>query len=154
MVAYMGRNLNYGYINTVAKFPGQLDARRLRRAVRLSVDAEPILGCRFIDAWHHPYWQRRNDLDKTDDLFSFFETDDPDSALEACLNELPDSRFRPQIHISLIRNKRDTLCLKFNHMVGDGFSMYYIFICWQTYTTISRSTRITSRLLIMPTANW
>ena len=140
MAAYLGRNLNYGYVNTVVQFPGRLDALRLRRATRLSVDAEPILGCRFVDAWYHPYWQRRNDLDITPGLFTLVETKDPDEALEACLTKHLDPRSDPQIHVSLIRNERDRLCVKLNHMVGDGFSMYeYLYLLADIYNNLGEN---------------
>ena len=140
MVAYLGRNLNYGYVNTVAQFPGRLDAQRLRRATRLSVDAEPILGCRFVDSWYHPYWQRRNDLDSTPDFFAFVQTRDPDTALEACLTKYMDPRSDPQIHVSLIRNERDRLCIKLNHMVGDGFSgKEYLYLLADIYNNLGEN---------------
>ena len=94
MAAYLGRNLNYGYVNTVVQFPGRLDAQRLRRATRLSVDAEPILGCRFVDSWYHPYWQRRNDLDSTPGLFTLVETKDPDDGIGGVPHQIPGPAIR------------------------------------------------------------
>ncbi|MBI5500611.1 MAG: hypothetical protein HY907_10255 [Deltaproteobacteria bacterium] len=41
-----------------AHFDARLDPDRLARAVELVLDAEPVLGCRFVhDAWR-PYWER------------------------------------------------------------------------------------------------
>ena len=40
------------------EFDGQLDAERLARAIDLSLDAEPVLGCRFVVHPRKPYWER------------------------------------------------------------------------------------------------
>jgi NRPS condensation-like uncharacterized protein len=45
-------------IQGVLHFAGPLDGPRLRRALRLLLDAEPVLGCRFVARWVRPYWQR------------------------------------------------------------------------------------------------
>jgi NRPS condensation-like uncharacterized protein len=39
-------------------FTHPLDGDRLARAVCLALDAEPVLGCRFVDHWRKPYWER------------------------------------------------------------------------------------------------
>lgn len=39
-------------------FPHPLDADRLARATVLALVAEPVLGCRFVDHWRRPYWER------------------------------------------------------------------------------------------------
>ncbi|MBI5486632.1 MAG: hypothetical protein HY905_04825 [Deltaproteobacteria bacterium] len=45
-------------ITLEAHFDGRLDPDRLTRAVELVLDAEPVLGCRFVyDRWR-PYWER------------------------------------------------------------------------------------------------
>lgn len=45
-------------IQAVIHFMGKLDTVRLARAVKLSVDAEPVLGCKFIEREDKPFWQR------------------------------------------------------------------------------------------------
>lgn len=39
-------------------FPNPLDATRLARATCLALAAEPVLGCRWVDHWRKPYWER------------------------------------------------------------------------------------------------
>ena len=39
-------------------FSHRLDPRRLKKAMALATDAEPILGCRFVYHRNRPYWQR------------------------------------------------------------------------------------------------
>ena len=45
-------------IQAVIHFRDKLDAVRLARAVKLSVDAEPVLSCKFIEREDRPFWQR------------------------------------------------------------------------------------------------
>ncbi len=45
-------------IQAVIHFRGKPDTVRLARAVKLSVDAEPVLGCKFIEREDRPFWQR------------------------------------------------------------------------------------------------
>jgi len=40
------------------EFTGRLDAGRLARAMDLAMDAEPVLGCRFVIDGKRAYWQR------------------------------------------------------------------------------------------------
>jgi NRPS condensation-like uncharacterized protein len=40
------------------EFTGRLDAGRLAKAVDLVLDAEPVLGCRFVDSGKHPFFER------------------------------------------------------------------------------------------------
>ena len=40
------------------EFSEQLDADRLSKAIHLSLDAEPKLGCRYVTHWRKPYWKR------------------------------------------------------------------------------------------------
>ena len=46
-----------GDVQTVLVFRGSLDRDRLARAVRLMLDAEPVLGCRFDE--EEPAWVRQ-----------------------------------------------------------------------------------------------
>lgn len=40
------------------EFSNQLDMDRLSKAICLSLDAEPKLGCRYVSHWRKPYWKR------------------------------------------------------------------------------------------------
>ncbi len=48
-------------IQLVTDLDGPADPERLGRALRLLLDAEPVLGCRFVPAPHKPYWARLKD---------------------------------------------------------------------------------------------
>ena len=59
---YCMRGVNTGYFHMILSLDGRIDEKRLARAARLAADAEPLLGCRFVDHWFLPYWERRKDL--------------------------------------------------------------------------------------------
>ena len=73
---YLLRHVSSQEAQIVLSYNGPVDGDRLARAVRLAVDAEPVLGCRFFDHWYRPFWQRRDDLDSID-LCSVVPSDDP-----------------------------------------------------------------------------
>ena len=106
-------------IQTILKFDGILDFEKLSRAVRLSVDAEPVFGCRFVES-DPPYWKRLDNLDKV--KFCFFEeTDNPEEAIKRFLESPLDMDNEPNVKVKLIRSGQyDTLCIKINHACCDG----------------------------------
>ncbi len=107
-----------GTFDYVVAFEGRLDARRLRRAVRLAMDAEPVFGCRYVPG-KKPYWERRDDLDDLP-LCEVVETTEPERELERFAARLSDATRDPLIQACIIRAASDTLCLKFNHTAVDG----------------------------------
>jgi NRPS condensation-like uncharacterized protein len=101
------------------KLDGRLAFDKLVRAVRLSVDAEPVLGCRFIKS-DPPYWQRYDDLDNIK-FCSIEETDNSDEAVQRFLESPMDMDNDPMIMLRLIRSETyDTLGFKINHLCSDG----------------------------------
>ncbi|MDP8256323.1 MAG: hypothetical protein P9M14_11290 [Candidatus Alcyoniella australis] len=54
-------SLFVGQIHAVLDLEGRIDRDRLAQAMRLLCDAEPVLGCRFVEHWAVPYWQRLSD---------------------------------------------------------------------------------------------
>ena len=53
-----GAILGNPMIQLELEFPKQLDAERLSKALDLTIDAEPILGFRWVAKWLRPYWER------------------------------------------------------------------------------------------------
>ena len=98
---------------------GSLDPERLARAVRLSLDAEPVLGCSFRTDESKAYWSRLPALDHAES-FSILETTDADSemaAFQAC--GVTDAG--PQAVVVLIRTPdADHLGIKVSHVIADG----------------------------------
>jgi NRPS condensation-like uncharacterized protein len=106
-------------IQTVLRLDGRLNPHRLKKAVRLSIEAEPILGCRFV-VNNPPYWKRLDDLDKVR-FCSYEETNDLNQSIKKFLESPLDMDKDPMVLIRLIRcAEHDTLCIKVNHACTDG----------------------------------
>jgi NRPS condensation-like uncharacterized protein len=100
-------------------FDGRLDADRLERAVGLSLDAEPILGCAFRTGPFRAWWERMPDLDATRP-FSVVENGDPERDYVAFHAE-PIADAGPQAAVRLFRSaERDVLGVKVSHVLADG----------------------------------
>lgn len=98
---------------------GVLDPDRLSHAARLSLDAEPILGCSFETDESKAYWRRLPALDEAS-CFSVLETVDPNAAMDAFqADEITDAG--PQVRVALFRApEADHLGIKVSHVVADG----------------------------------
>lgn len=103
----------------IMKLDGRLDFDKLSKAIRLSVDAEPVLGCRFVEG-DPPYWKRLENLDKM--IFcSVEEVSDDNEAVQRFIESRLDMDNDPKIKAKLIRSKSyDILAIKANHACFDG----------------------------------
>lgn len=97
----------------------RFDETRVRRAVRLLVDAEPVLGCRFaVDDL--PRWERIDHLD-TRVALDVLPSSDPEADAAAYVAAGLDSREGPQVRAAILRGSEgDTLVLKTSHVALDG----------------------------------
>jgi len=98
---------------------GRFDPSLLQRAIRLSLDAEPVLGCRFAPGWWRAHWERLPDLDERG-LLRIEESEDTERALHRCLAETHDTTRGPQVAATLIRGESDVLCLSVCHTAADA----------------------------------
>ncbi len=103
----------------ILKLDGRLDFDRLVKAVRLSVDAEPVLGCRFVEG-NPPYWKRLENIDEV--MFcSLEEVPDPNTTVQRFLESPLDMDNDPKIKVKLIRSDEcDIVGIKTNHACCDG----------------------------------
>jgi len=98
------------------EFDHALDARRLNQALRLALDAEPILGCRFVYDDRRPYWRRLENIDD-DQLVIANDAD----AYEKFKLESIDAFKGPQVVACLWREPGgDKLLLKVAHLISDA----------------------------------
>lgn len=106
-------------IQVIMKLDARIDFDKLSRAVRLSVDAEPVLGCRFVED-DPPYWKRLEDIDQTQ-FCSIEETTDVEDAVQRFLESPLDMDHDPMVKVKLIRlQEYDTIGIKLNHTCSDG----------------------------------
>src|SRR5512136_1331262 len=98
------------------EFSGCLDAGRLEKAVDLTLDAEPILGSRFVDNTRRPYFER---LDR--DKRSAFLLASQESEYETFKSSPIDHRNGPQVRVCLWSSPGgDHLLIKVAHQVADA----------------------------------
>lgn len=112
---------------------GRLDFERLRRAARLMLDFEPILGCRFVEHWYRPYWQRWENLDELE-ICRLVEGGDQEEQKRLFMTTSHSPTDYPLISLLVLRAETDTICLKLNHTVGDAPAfMSYIYHLTRLY---------------------
>jgi NRPS condensation-like uncharacterized protein len=97
------------------EFNSHLDIDRLSKALDLTLDAEPVLGCRFVTRWWRPYWERL-DAGSRDVLAIAEDTRAYEDFKRAIINPY----IGPQIKACLLRTPdRDHLLIKVAHEVSD-----------------------------------
>ena len=119
LLNYFGRSVANQQVNIVLRLDGSLDEERLRRAFRLTFDAQPILGCRFVDGPDRPYWERRDDLDDIEPC-AVVTCGDTDAGLWRFVATPTDPRRDPLVRAVVARNGTDTLCIKMDHVAADA----------------------------------
>lgn len=98
------------------EFDEELDAERLAKSVDLILDAEPVLGCRYVDSSYRPFFER---LD-TNKRSAFFPVNG-ESEYEAFKSRPIDHKNGPQINVCLWRSSGgDRLLLKVSHLASDA----------------------------------
>jgi len=126
-------------IHVLVSFDQVLDADILRKAVRLSLEAEPILGCRFIEDKKQPYWQRFDDLDELQ-WFACISSDNKNGSLDRFIKS-PFFHEGQQLNVCLAQaNDGDSLCVKINHACSDaGGLKQYLQLLATIYAELQKS---------------
>lgn len=132
------RQLGDLLVHCVLYFKGRVDEERLALAIRLTLDAEPVLGCRFIVKGWQPYWARRRDLDDLV-LLNLKETDQPDGEMASFLCRPIDLMDDPQVQVLILRAKTDRVLIKLNHLAADGGGIKeYAYLLADIYNRLSQ----------------
>ena len=116
--------------------PGHLDPDRLTRALRLSLDAEPVVGCSFRTDERRAYWHRLSDLDGST-VRAQDGVADPEAMMRSFqAAEVPDEG--PQAVVALFRSiHRDVLGIKVSHVLADGqAAKQYAYLLADIYTRL------------------
>ena len=106
-------------IHGVVCITGRILDDRVGKAVRLSLDAERVLGCRFVNRWWRPYWEHRDDLDNIE-FYEVIETANVEKELQRFLSTPTGPCEDPQVLVRILRSGDDTLCIKVSHIVADA----------------------------------
>ena len=113
------KKINDHTLHFLASFDGKLDMIRLQKSVDLSAEAFPLLKCRFNEGERRPYWEYCSNT--TNEMLTFIETEDVDTAVNQFLVSEIITTTGPQIKLGVIRDtKTDTLIIIMNHMLCDG----------------------------------
>ncbi len=125
-------------IQAVMKLDGRLDFDKLKRAVRLSVEAEPVLKCRFMEAVH-PYWEPLENIGVVN-FCSLQETDDIETAVQDFIESTVNMDKDPMLQVKLLRpEQNDVLIIRINHSCCDGAGVKeYIQLLADIYNTIDK----------------
>lgn len=114
-----------------------LNHDHLARAVRLSLDAEPSLGCSFAVAGGKAFWSRIPDLDNAR-CFSAVESVDPEADMDSFhAEEIPDAG--PQAAVAMFSaGDADHVGIKLSHVLADGqAAKQYAYLLADIYSQIS-----------------
>ncbi|NLD47148.1 MAG: condensation protein [Clostridiaceae bacterium] len=123
-------------IQVIMKLDGHLNYNKLTNAVKLSVDDQPVFGCRFIEDTT-PYWKPFENLDQVN-FCTYEETSNADESVNRFLKRPLDMDNDPMVKLRLIRSEEcDTLCFKLNHSCCDGAGIKeYIKLLSEIYSSI------------------
>jgi NRPS condensation-like uncharacterized protein len=115
-IGYSLRHVSDPVIHMELVFRGKPDEARLARAFDLLLDAEPVLGCRFVVKWGRPCWQRLPVESR-----SCFTTVRSAEEYEACRSASLDAREGPQVRVFLLKDKAGhRLLVKVSHVASDA----------------------------------
>lgn len=124
-------------IRGVVSFSTRIDAELMRRAIRLSLLTVPLLGCRFVEADRHPFWEAVDYADDT--LFILREAENIEDDINKFLVQKIDFLSGPQIRTGIFRSGADRLCIVMNHMVADAASFkQYMYLLARIYSKLKK----------------
>lgn len=121
------------------RIDGQIDEKRMRRAARLALDAEPTTGCRMVLEKGQMVWERHADLDSME-LSPVVEVESLEKgeeiALDFFLRQI-DPMKDLVIQIFIVRSQTDTICFKAHHSAADaGGLTEYMHLVFDIYNQL------------------
>ena len=122
----------------IVRFDGRLDEARLRRATRLLLDAEPVLGCRFESDGVPPVFRRLAELDSSQ-LMEVRDSDDPPADAADFIARPFDPQSDPQVRVMLLHGlASDTLAVQMGHLAADGGALKEtLYLLGEIYRTLA-----------------
>ncbi len=108
------------YVQVVVELDSRLDEDVLEQAVQGTVERNPYFGCRFQRGLWQPRWRTANN--PAPQLLEIREITNEKSGLQDALAAPLDPQRDCAVKVLLLRGGSDTLCIKLDHKLGDGFS--------------------------------
>jgi len=137
---YVGAEVGYYSLELggVVAFDARIDESRLQRALRLLIDAEPILGCRFLADATPPEFRRLEELDSIP-LLHARPSENPAADAAAFVSEPFDTAVDPQVTALLLSGSAsDTLAVRFGHLAADGGAVKEaLYLLGEIYRTLA-----------------
>ena len=124
LINYFASDLYVPEIHLIVHFEDRVDVQRLQKALRLLLDADPVLGCRFVEHWRKAFWVRipEHELNSAEILTQSSASPlEEEKSVQGFYEKVIDGSVGPQIKALLIsRQDADCLILKVNHVTCDA----------------------------------
>jgi len=120
-------------LSYILRINGRINEEILEKAIRLSIEIQPILGCRFIENNEVAIWEQRSDLAEIE-ICTVVETPDIEGEVQKFIALRYDFAQDCQVKARIIRGKTDTVCVKVHHACADaGGLKEYLHILTSVY---------------------
>lgn len=125
-------------IQAILKLDGKIDFYKLKQAIKLSLDTEPIFKCRFVEDVI-PYWKILDNIGIVNFL-TYEKTDNMDQSISNFIQSSIDIDNDPMLNVKLMRaDQYDVIGLKINHACCDGAgALEYIQLLSNIYNKIEQ----------------
>lgn len=129
---------NDHYLHAIIEFDGFLNIESLKKALRSTFRALPMLTCRFVRSAEKAWWEEAGWTE--DAMIDLIQTDNKEQTIQQQLVRKPNELKGPQIHIGVVRTgANDSLCIVLNHMICDGGGIRdYLYLLAACYSTIEQ----------------
>lgn len=123
-------------LSCILRINGRVNEEIMKKAIRISIDVQPILGCRLIENDDVAMWEQRGDLDEIE-ICTLVETDNIEGGLAAFIALRYNFAHDCQVKVKIFRSETDTVCLKVYHACCDaGGLKEYLHILASIYNHI------------------
>lgn len=138
-----GKYTSNNQLSCILRFDGPIDEIILRRAIRLSFDFQPVLGCSFDTKSDFPQWHRIGNIDELN-FYRKYESDssrgDVDDQIRAFIVKPFDGKADCRVKAGLFGNTSNILCIKIDHACSDGAGLkQYVMLVADLYNKISNT---------------
>lgn len=118
-IVWVLRDIGDLQLHCTMEMEGRINEERLARAIRLTMDREPILGCYLHERGLSPTWRRRDDLDDVA-ICTLEQTHDKETAHQRYLRQDLDPAKDPLVQVHILRGDTDTVIIKLSHLTADA----------------------------------